>query len=255
MIIFVFNGNWQLGDSLAAAKTDSAIKAGESTVKKAAESVAKNIKSAGVEAIKDAAKSMTGTAAEGIKETVKKAKADCKMFLSSFVDKIFLPKEPGFHKIYQPRDIFLSNVQQMYDDYDDIQLCDGYAPYCKHLYVRNFVAMGMGQLKINQNNENAVVYDDNKEFADGINLPYLNRWFIVEKLPVNGIPFGNFINIILYKKDHLKKIAAANNETWVEPTYPGNKTFEEGLNYGIVDIVPVLEKTESGRPIIPIRLM
>ena len=100
LIMFVLNGSWRLSDNIVVAKTDSAIKAGEAAVKKTAETVAKNIKSAGVEAIKDAAKTVTGAAAEGVKETVKKAKADCKMFLSSFVDKIFLPKSPGFHKIY-----------------------------------------------------------------------------------------------------------------------------------------------------------
>ena len=100
LVMFFFNSSWNFGDSMVIAKTDSAIKAGEAAVKKTAETIAKNMKSAGVEAIKDAAKTVIGAAADGVKETVKKAKGDCKMFLSSFVDKIFLPKSPGFHKIY-----------------------------------------------------------------------------------------------------------------------------------------------------------
>ena len=124
LLIFIFNGSWNLGDVTAAktdsaikagksamkktidsaAKTDSAIKAGKSAIKKTINSASKNIKSTSVEEVKDALK-------DAVKETVKRKKADCKMFMTKFLDNYFRPLDKGFTKIYQPIDILQSNFQ------------------------------------------------------------------------------------------------------------------------------------------------
>ena len=76
------------------------------------------------------------------------------MFISVMADKLFDPKEPGSMKIWtDTKERFLNEVQENYDNDFLVKLCDGYAPYCKHIFVPNFLDRNMTRLKINLIND------------------------------------------------------------------------------------------------------
>ena len=70
---------------------------------------------------------------------------------------------------------FLAKVQDMYDKGLG-KLCDGYAPYCKHLYLNNFAGLIAKSIKITPENEIALtsryIYRPGEK-----ELPVLKRWF------------------------------------------------------------------------------
>ncbi|KAJ5072864.1 hypothetical protein M0811_09310 [Anaeramoeba ignava] len=79
-------------------------------------------------------------------------------------------------------------------------LKEGYAPFCKHIFIENFVGAQVGAIEINESNSHLLKTDylarTDKE------LPVLVRWFPKEKL--EEIPQAKFLDLILYSKEQVK---------------------------------------------------
>merc|ERR1712012_1182454 len=86
----------------------------------------------------------------------------------------------------------------------------GYAPFCKHLFIPNFVpGLPDGALLISPENRSLLrteyVARTDKE------LPVLSRWFPKESV-AGLVPEAAFLDIILYSREQIRKENAAMGE-------------------------------------------
>lgn len=100
-------------------------------------------------------------------------------------------------------------------------LVDGYAPFCKHLFIPNFCGAKMNYLKIERDNEALLRsgYDARTEEE----LPVLVRWFPLETAPTP--PEAEWLDIILYSREQIRKEAAARG-----------RSDEEDAPWGIISV-------------------
>lgn len=88
--------------------------------------------------------------------------------------------------------------QRVNELYSETALVDGYAPFCKHLFTRNFAGCKSNIVEITTDNEkllkSAYVARTDKE------LPVLTRWF--EGLQLKE---AKYLDIILYSREQIKK--------------------------------------------------
>lgn len=119
----------------------------------------------------------------------------------------------------------LVNISNLYE------LQDGYAPFCKHLFVPNFVGAYCGTVKITPDNEKYLKsgYITRREGE----LPVLCRWFDSKDLILDK---AEWLDIILYDKEQLEK----------------EKGIIDG-DYGIVSINAVRFNKEE--PMTPMTMM
>jgi hypothetical protein len=121
--------------------------------------------------------------------------------------------------------LFFMRALEMAPGKDDT-LVDGYAPFCKHLFVENFTEALCGVRKITPENEHLLRTGYHARRDD--ELPVLTRWF--DSGDVKRV-FAPYLDIILYSASQLK---------------------EEGLDidgeWGVVSINSALEPVESPMP-------
>ena len=74
-------------------------------------------------------------------------------FLDEFAQKQFNDSDPNYSgtRIRFDTAKFVAEVQRFHDN--GAQLVDGYAPFCKHIFVENFVGAKLGALAIEQGNQ------------------------------------------------------------------------------------------------------
>lgn len=110
-------------------------------------------------------------------------------------------------------------------------LVDGYAPFCKHLFLRNESETRAAFARITQDNMHALRsgYVARREGERAV----LERWF-------EGIdaPRAEWLDVILYSHDQL--VAEARD-------YPGEQPVPD-CDWGIVSIIAVLEPKEPPMP-------
>ena len=94
-------------------------------------------------------------------------------------------------------------------------LVDGYAPFCKHVFVPNFTSAKLNYLKITPENEGAL--RSGYEARTDAELPVLVRWFPAASAPAP--PVAKFLDVILYSREQIRKEAAAmgREDTATEP--------------------------------------
>jgi len=81
-------------------------------------------------------------------------------------------------------------------------LHDGYAPFCKHVFVPNFVGAKLGSLEITDANRNLVRSGYKKRRPE--ELAVLSRWF--DKDDVAGqVPEAKMLDVILYSREQIQK--------------------------------------------------
>lgn len=80
-------------------------------------------------------------------------------------------------------------------------LVDGYAPFCKHLFIPNFTDATIGALKITPDNKNLLNSGYIKRRPE--ELAVLARWFPSNAVP--NPPIAKYLDIILYSRDQLLK--------------------------------------------------
>ena len=80
-------------------------------------------------------------------------------------------------------------------------LHDGYAPFCKHIFVKNFTDTLPIFIAITPENEQFIRsgYVARRETE----LAVLDRWFEMEKMPAGSLMKAEYLDIILYSKDQI----------------------------------------------------
>jgi hypothetical protein len=119
-------------------------------------------------------------------------------------------------------------------------LKDGYAPFCKHIFIKNFTDMPANYLKINEEYEKLIktVYEARTEKE----LPVLRRYISFDSL--NLVP-SDYLDIILYSKEQIT----------IENKAMGNIDPNENIDYeyGIISVKP--QNTHNELPMDPITMM
>eukprot|EP00241_Pyramimonas_parkeae_P011378 CAMPEP_0114236552 /NCGR_PEP_ID=MMETSP0058-20121206/6903_1 /TAXON_ID=36894 /ORGANISM="Pyramimonas parkeae, CCMP726" /LENGTH=218 /DNA_ID=CAMNT_0001348505 /DNA_START=165 /DNA_END=821 /DNA_ORIENTATION=+ len=80
-------------------------------------------------------------------------------------------------------------------------LVDGYAPFCKHVFVPNFVDARLSTLLITKENEHLLKSGYSSRTPS--ELPVLTRWFPMEA--VGEPPKSKMLDVILYSREQLIK--------------------------------------------------
>jgi hypothetical protein len=88
---------------------------------------------------------------------------------------------------------------------DGAPLVDGYAPFCKHVFVPNFCGAKLNYLEITPESEPRLRsgYDARRPEE----LAVLVRWFPLDTAPKP--PEAKFLDVILYSREQIRKEAAA----------------------------------------------
>mmetsp|Transcript_39304 Transcript_39304/g.77324 ORF Transcript_39304/g.77324 Transcript_39304/m.77324 type:complete len:204 (+) Transcript_39304:77-688(+) len=116
-------------------------------------------------------------------------------------------------------------------------LADGYAPFCKHIFVPNFVGADVGYLPITDENEHLL--RSGYEARTEKELAVLSRWFPRDKVE---IPQAKFLDVILYSREQIR----------VENAATGTENSQSNP-WGIISVKPQLEDFET--PMAPITMM
>lgn len=124
--------------------------------------------------------------------------------LDPFAFKQFDDDSYGGTRISCDKTVFAARINELYAT-GEFALVDGYAPFCKHLFVPNFTGARTSYLKITPENEGHLRSGYEARKAD--ELPVLGRWFpLVEDDPP---PVSKFLDVILYSREQINKEAAA----------------------------------------------
>lgn len=108
-------------------------------------------------------------------------------------------------RIEYDKDECQAKINEYYQS-GDYPLVDGYAPFCKHLFVPNFIpGLSVPYLEITAENESKMRsgYDARTEQE----LPVLLRWFPADTAPKAAA--ATFLDVILYSREQIRKEAAA----------------------------------------------
>ena len=110
---------------------------------------------------------------------------------------------------------------------DKGKLCDGYAPFCKHVFVPNFLGLPVQAVAVTDENRHLVqsgyVRRTPKE------LPVLSRW--ISESSLETVPVAKMLDVILYSREQivLERVAQGDDEKEVEAELPRVK-------WGIISI-------------------
>lgn len=102
---------------------------------------------------------------------------------------------------------------------------EGYAPFCRHLFVRNFTDALDGVAEISMDNKHLLI--SGYEARRPEELPVLTRWFSRYDIRVAQ---AKFLDVILYSQEHLAEVEGT--------------PLPEGAKWGVVAILssPTLEE-------------
>ncbi|TMW61945.1 hypothetical protein Poli38472_009438 [Pythium oligandrum] len=148
------------------------------------------------------------------------------------------PKYSGA-QIKFDKDEFVKKINEIYQEHDR-ELVDGYAPFCKHLFVENFTDTRVNVVPITQSNSRLLQSDYEARVPH--ELPVLVRWF-----PSHSVTpkVAQYLDIILYSRDQIRKENAA--------TGLGDDTEQDNAPWGIVSIKA--QDVDHELPMNPITLM
>ncbi|KAH7464674.1 hypothetical protein PRIC1_005711 [Phytophthora ramorum] len=134
---------------------------------------------------------------------------------------------------------FVKKVNEIYEA-NGKQLVDGYAPFCKHLFIKNFTGARLNMVPITQANAHMLMSD--YEARTEYELPVLGRWF-----PSHSVTprVAEYLDIILYSRDQIIK----ENEAVDVPADPSHGDAP----WGIISIKA--QDVEYELPMKPITMM
>lgn len=146
------------------------------------------------------------------------------------------PTYTGTQVVYDAKD-FESKVNDYYES-GHVKLVDGYAPFCKHLFVPNFADVRCGYTPITNENKHLIesIYESRKENE----LPVLIQY--IDKNKVEA-PIATFLDIILYSREQITAENIAMGEVPPSDTSP----------WGIISVKGQL--TDFELPMQPITMM
>ncbi|CAD8145010.1 unnamed protein product [Paramecium octaurelia] len=125
-------------------------------------------------------------------------------------------------QIIYDRDKF---IEQVNEQYRVEELRDGYAPFCKHLFLENFTETPNYTLEIKKENEHLIrtAYKARNENE----LPFLARFIPIESIQLQK---AKYLDIILYSKEYF---TSRNQQRGLEDI---NGAID--YDYGIIGIKP-----------------
>ena len=124
-----------------------------------------------------------------------------KFMLDDFAVRQFDKAKAGLSYIDFDQKAFAAKIQEAYDQDESVKLVDGYAPFCKHVFVKNFTEALPTFIAITPENEQYLKsgYEARKENE----LAVLARWFDIAKMPEGSVKKAEYLDIILYSKDQI----------------------------------------------------
>mmetsp|Transcript_57565 Transcript_57565/g.162352 ORF Transcript_57565/g.162352 Transcript_57565/m.162352 type:complete len:206 (+) Transcript_57565:43-660(+) len=127
--------------------------------------------------------------------------------------------------------------------YDESKLQDGYAPFCKHIFIPNFTDERVNVLEITEDNERHL--RTRYEARSEKELPVLTRYFPRELVASDAspLPVAKYLDLILYSREQINK----ENEAM------GKKVDTETAPWGIVSIKA--QNVDHEIPMAPITAM
>jgi len=96
-------------------------------------------------------------------------------------------------------------------------LKDGYAPFCKHIFVKNFIGDSVFVPTLPITPENSHLLCSGYQSRRSEELPVLSRWFPKEKISTHA---ALYLDVILYSHEQvIKENEAMGNSTTHHPDY------------------------------------
>lgn len=124
------------------------------------------------------------------------------------------------------KDSFTEKVNSFYLENPD-KIKDGYAPFCKLLFIENFTDCTPGYVEINEETESLI--KTSYEARTEKELPVLRRFIPYDSVK-SALSPAKYLNIILYSKEQIQiEDAAMGNED-------SNKEID--YDYGIISVKP-----------------
>ncbi|KAG3053431.1 hypothetical protein PC128_g5372 [Phytophthora cactorum] len=159
--------------------------------------------------------------------------------LDGFAKRQFEDKTYSGTQIDFDRNEFVKKVNEIYEA-NNKQLVDGYAPFCKHLFIKNFTGARLNMVAITQANAHMLMSD--YEARTEYELPVLGRWF-----PSHSVTpkVAEYLDIILYSREQIIK----ENEAVDVPADPSHGDAP----WGIVSIKA--QDVDHELPMKPITMM
>ena len=148
--------------------------------------------------------------------------------------------------INMEKEEFLKKVNEQYKS--ESMLVDGYAPFCKHLFVPNFVkGLKSCHIEINKDTEKLIKskYDSRQKNE----LPVLIRYIDLNTIDKDKIEDAKYLDLILYSKEQIISEMTEMKFEEKEINEMKNKDFD----WGIISIKPLNVNHEL--PFVPITIM
>ena len=167
------------------------------------------------------------------------------LILDQFAFKSF-DKSRNSNYINMDKGEFLKKVNELYKS--ESMLVDGYAPFCKHLFVENFVkGLKSCHIEINNDTEKLIItkYDSRQKNE----LPVLIRYIDLNSIDKEKIEDAKYLDLILYSKDQIISEMTEMKFEEKEINEMKNKDFD----WGIISIKPLNVNHEL--PFVPITIM
>ena len=146
----------------------------------------------------------------------------------------------GGTRIAHDKADFVRKIQEAHES-GKSPLVDGYAPFCKHVFVENFVGAKVGNVEITKSNEHLLKsgYSARSEAE----LAVLTRWFQASDVEA---PEATHLDVILYSREQLELERAAVPSKSERPPLPN-------APWGIISVKAQSEDYET--PMQPITMM
>ena len=164
----------------------------------------------------------------------------CSFYLDTFALRQW--DDPSYHgsRITHGKADFVARVAEAHAS-GAAPLVDGYAPFCKHVFVPNFVGARAGSMAITEANRTKVRsgYEARTEYE----LAVLCRWFAEADVTV---PEAKYLDVILYSREQIVLENKARDESFDDSALPE-------VPWGIISVKAQDEPFET--PMEPITMM
>ena len=168
-----------------------------------------------------------------------------RLILDQFAFRSF-DKNRTSNYINMDKEEFTKKANDLYKS--ESQLVDGYAPFCKHLFVPNFVkGLKSCHIEINKDTEKLIIskYDSRQKNE----LPVLIRYVDLNSIDKEKIEDAKYLDLILYSKEQI--ISEMTEMIFEEKEI--NDMKNKDFDWGIISIKPLNVNHEL--PFIPITIM
>jgi len=123
--------------------------------------------------------------------------------LDGFAKRQWDPTYKGLVVTSMTQEALEAKVNELY--WEKEELVDGYAPFCKHIFVPNFLEGARAEAApITEQNKHLLL--SGYEARKPEELPVLSRWFPKDKVEA---PLATHLDLILYSRDQINKETAA----------------------------------------------